>query len=129
MNPLLDTSIWDVEFVDGMTEAFAANTIAEAIYAQVDDEGNEYLILDDIIDHKQGADALRGDDVFIQHNGKAHPKRTTKGWSLCVQWRDKSSSWMSLSDLKESNPIQVAEYALANKLLSEPALFGGRLMF
>lgn len=43
-NPLLDSSMWDVEFIDGVTEAFAANAIAEAIYAQVDDEGNAYII-------------------------------------------------------------------------------------
>lgn len=78
-------------------------------------------ILDDIVDHKQGPDAVRGDDLFVQHNGKKYPKRTTKVWSLCVQWRDGSTSWMSLADLKESNSIQVAEYALANKLISEPA--------
>lgn len=40
---------------------------------------------------------------------------------MCVQWKDGSSSWMKLSDLKESKPLEVAEYALANKLLSEPA--------
>lgn len=48
-------------------------------------------------------------------------KRTTKGWKLLVQWRDGTSTWTPLKDLKESNPVQVAEYAMANQILSEPA--------
>jgi Reverse transcriptase (RNA-dependent DNA polymerase) len=34
---------------------------------------------------------------------------------------DGSSNWVPLKDLKESNPIELAEYAVANKLVSEPA--------
>lgn len=120
-NPLLDTSMYDVEFQDGITEAFTANTVAEAIFAQIDDEGNEFNILADVIDHKKTSEALQGDDNYVTHNGKQYPKQTTKGWSMCVQWRDGSTSWVRLVDLKESNPVEVAEYALANKLLNEPA--------
>jgi len=40
---------------------------------------------------------------------------------LNVQWKDGSSDWVPLKDLKESYPIQVAEYAVANKLAEEPA--------
>ena len=38
-----------------------------------------------------------------------------------VSWRDGSSDWVSLKDLKESNPIEVVEYAVANKIAEEPA--------
>jgi len=38
-NPILDTSIYEVEFDDGSTEAYSANIIAEHIYSQVDGEG------------------------------------------------------------------------------------------
>jgi hypothetical protein len=38
-----------------------------------------------------------------------------------VSWKDGSTSWVRLKDLKESHPVQVTEYALMNKLLSEPA--------
>jgi hypothetical protein len=34
---------------------------------------------------------------------------------------DGSTSWVKLSDLKESDPIKVAEYVTANKLDQEPA--------
>jgi hypothetical protein len=120
-NPVLDSSIYEVEFEDGRTEAYAANAIAEYLYAQVDDQGYQYLIIDEIIDHKKDGTALAADDGFVTVNGRRCPRRTTKGWKLCVQWKDGSTSWEALKDLKESNPIEVAEYAVANKLVHEPA--------
>jgi hypothetical protein len=44
-----------------------------------------------------------------------------RGWFLLVQWRDGSASWEKLTDLKASNPVEVAEYAVANHLIEEPA--------
>jgi len=44
-NPILDSRVCEVQFPDGHTEEYAANIIAEAIYAQVDDEGHEHLLL------------------------------------------------------------------------------------
>jgi hypothetical protein len=46
---------------------------------------------------------------------------TTKGWKLLVSWKDGSSSWVPLKDLKDSFPVEVAEYAMVNKILEEPA--------
>jgi hypothetical protein len=78
-NPLLDSSLYDVEFEDGHVEAFSANTIAESIYEQVDEDGHMQLLLDEIIDHKRLADAVMKDD-YLNADGK--PKITTKGWRL-----------------------------------------------
>ena len=48
-------------------------------------------------------------------------RRSTAGWQLCVTWKDGSTSWEKLSDLKESHPIETAEYAYAQELEFEPA--------
>ena len=53
--------------------------------------------------------------------GRKIPKTTTKGWELLVQWKDGSSDWISLKHLKESNPIELAEYAVAIRIQEEPA--------
>ena len=45
----------------------------------------------------------------------------TKGRKLCVQWKDSSTSWEFLENLKESNPVEVAEYAVSVGILVEPA--------
>jgi len=31
------------------------------------------------------------------------------------------AGWLPFKDLKESNPVKVVEYAIANKLVEEPA--------
>ena len=46
---------------------------------------------------------------------------TTIGWELLAQWKDESTSWVSLKDLKESYPVQTAEYAVVAKIAREPA--------
>jgi hypothetical protein len=40
---------------------------------------------------------------------------------LCVQWKDGSTSWQSLKDLKEAYPVAVAEHAVAQGIDDEPA--------
>ena len=47
-------------------------------------------------------------------------KMTTKGWDLLVKWRDGSKSWLPLCDLEESNPLDVVDYGLANKISKQP---------
>jgi hypothetical protein len=117
----LDTSLYDVEFDDGRVGTYSANVIAENIFEQVDTEGNVHVLFDDIINHRKGTDAIAIDDGYVIYNQRRTPKRTTRGWSLLVQWKDGSTDWVPLKDLKESNPLQVADYAVANQLVSEPA--------
>ena len=120
-NPILDTALYEVEFEDGAVEPFYANQIADAIYARVDDDGYTMFEVDDIVDHKRDGTAIRADDGFTMLRGRRIPKRTTKGWQLCIQWKDGSTSWEDLKDVKESTPVRLAEYAVANKLVEEPA--------
>ena len=37
------------------------------------------------------------------------------------EWKDGTSDWLPLAALKESYPVQVDEYAVNNKIASEPA--------
>jgi hypothetical protein len=61
-------------------EEYAANVIADSIYAQVDDEGYEHLIFDEIIDYQKNAAVAVSDDdrYIISANGNQH-QRQTKG--------------------------------------------------
>ena len=47
--------------------------------------------------------------------------RTTDGWQLCIQWKDGSTSWEKLFDLKESHPVECAEYAVSQGIMNKPA--------
>jgi hypothetical protein len=121
-NPILDTREYEVIFPDGSTEDYTANTIAENMYAQVDQEGRTFAILDEVVGHRTNGHALSKDDgFFMTRSGKKAPVMTTRGWELQVQWKDGTTTWVPLKDIKGSNPVQVAEYAVANKIAEEPA--------
>ena len=64
-NPLFDTREYEVEFTDGTHERYQANVIAENMCAQVDNEGNEFLLLKEITDHKSDESAIQIADGMI----------------------------------------------------------------
>jgi hypothetical protein len=91
--------------------------IAECIYSQLDDEGRQYVFLQDIIDHRTTNELIPEEERYqISLNGNIHPRRTTKGWQLCALWKDGSTSWESLKDMKEAFPVQVAQYSISHDL-------------
>jgi hypothetical protein len=40
---------------------------------------------------------------------------------MCILWKTGDTSWESLKDIKEANPIKTAEYAIAKGISAEPA--------
>jgi hypothetical protein len=50
-NSMLDSRTYEIEFPDGSSDEYTANVIAENMYAQCDTEGNQFNIMDCIIDH------------------------------------------------------------------------------
>jgi hypothetical protein len=44
------------------------------------------------------------------------------GWELLILWKGNTTSWVKLYDVKDSHPIEVAEYAVANKIVEQPAI-------
>ena len=107
---------------DGSTVAYNFNTIVEKIYSQVNANGRQYSIMEYIVDHVKDHTALDKKDGFIiSHNGIKIPKKATRGWKLLIKWKDESCSWIPLKDIKASNPIEVAEYAIHKGIEDEPA--------
>ena len=60
-NPILDSRVYEVEFADGYKASLAANAIAKNLFAQVDDEGNRFVMLDSIVDHRVNGEELQRD--------------------------------------------------------------------
>ena len=120
-NPILDTRVYNVEFSDGENAELGANIIAEFMYAKCDTEGNQYRLMDHIVDHRKDNNVVCKDNQDVTVNDKSYEQKTTRGWQLCIECKDKSTSWERLSDMKESNPAKVAEYAKAVGKSDEPA--------
>ena len=118
----LDTREYEVELEDGTTDRIMANKIAANIYSQLDDEGREILAFGDITDHRTNKHAIPLEEGFYEtRQGNKKPKKTTRGWEVLVEWKDGNSTWMDMKDVKEANPVELAEYAVANKIEKQPA--------
>ena len=111
-----------MEFLDGHKASLAANAIAENLFAQVDNEGYRTVLMQEIVDHRvNGREVKKGDAFIISPNGGQRRKETTKGCDIIVQWKYGSTSWESLKDVKESYPVEIAEYSHQHKISYEPA--------
>jgi hypothetical protein len=78
-------------------------------------------MLQDIVGHKTDGHAVERAVMYIKVGINRQIRNTTKGWHLCVEWKDGTTSWERLADLKESNPVEVDEYAATKNLHDEPA--------
>ncbi|KAL7488248.1 hypothetical protein ACHAW6_013826 [Cyclotella cf. meneghiniana] len=107
--PAMDTRVYEVRFPDCRAKELAVNTIAEALYAQCDPDGNQYIMLDAIVDYRKNP------DVAISWNNQV------KIVNAVLSLKDSSTSWQKLADLKESHPLQFAEFALPAGIANEPA--------
>ena len=121
-NPILDTPSYIVHFDDGDQTERTANMIAESMYSQCDPTGYDYSLLGKNVDHRCTDTAIKlADQKVVRANSLTYLRRSTIGWQLCCQWKDGSSSWVNLADLKESHPIEVSEYAKIIGFDREPA--------
>ena len=86
-------------------------------------KGRQFLVLEEIYDHWKDGTALEVADGYMAgHNGNRTPKSTTCGWQLCVKMKEYFTEWISLKGLKESIPVELAEYSVSNKIYHKPAL-------
>jgi len=120
-NPIFDTRSYMANFDDGDQTELTTNMIVESLYSQCDPDGHEYVLLDEIVDHRCTDLAIKlADQKVVRANGRTYLRRSTIGWQLCCQWKDGSTSWTNLADLKESHPIEVAKYAKIIGIDHEP---------
>ena len=81
--------VLQVEYDDGLLDKLFANMIAEEIFAQVNDESQDFILLNEIIDHQWDSDVVL-DQIYrfdVKSNGTQISKRTTKGWKHKVCWK------------------------------------------
>ena len=88
-NPMLDSRLHEVDFMDGHTTQLLTNKTTENLFATIDGAGNRFVLLDKIIDHRTTAEAISKEDAyFTTHTRRKTRRRTTKGWNLLFQWKD-----------------------------------------
>jgi hypothetical protein len=61
---MLNTRVYEVMFPDGKLRRYSANVIAENMHSQVDSEGYQYQLLDEIVAHRSTGEALTKADAW-----------------------------------------------------------------
>ncbi len=56
------------------------------------------------------------EDGYYAVGNHQQPKMTTAGWKIYVEFTDGTTAWLPLKDVKESNLIELAEYAILNRI-------------
>jgi hypothetical protein len=64
---------------------------------------------------------MLSDQKIVCADGKTYLKHSAVLWQLCCQWKDGSTSWENLADLKGTHPIETAKYAKILGIDHEPA--------
>ncbi len=78
--------------------------------------------MEEIVDHQCLPAAIKlSDQKIVRADGKTYLKHSTIGWQLCCQWKDSSTSWENLADIKECHPIETTKYAKILGIDHEPA--------
>jgi hypothetical protein len=72
------------------------------------------MLMDSIIDHRKDENAVPKDDEYVIVNGKWNCSKTTDGRHFNIRWNYGTTSWEPLRTLKEANPVDIAEYDVAN---------------
>ena len=100
----------------------SANINAKNILSHVDHNSHRQMLFETIIDHRNDGTELQEGEASIKNSsGVIRNIETTKGWECLIRWHDGSTTWNKMKDVKDSYPVQLAEYALENKLEREPA--------
>ena len=114
--------LYDVQFPDSSIKPYSENLIAENILMQVDSDGLHHKVLERILEHsKDNREIEKKDKYFVTKRGRWSMHQITVGYKFNIKWRDGTTMWVSLKDLKESNQIKVAEYVIACDIQDEPA--------
>ena len=70
------------------------------------------------------------DDKFaVSKTGRKSLIKTTNGWDFLCLWKDGSTMWAPLKDFKESNPVDIAEYVVGNRISEIRLCLVGKLYF
>ena len=115
---LLNSLVYEVEFPDGYVKEYSANIIAENMLTQVDYEVYYLTMINAIIDYDRDDSVTvpKLDGYVVTKRIQCCPRKSTQGWKILVQFSDESETWIPLKDMKESHPVETAEFDKARNI-------------
>ena len=79
--------------------------------SQVDSNGHHSQFFDCITNVRcDDQDIAKMDGYNTTKRGQRKRRETTVGWNFEIKWKNVTKQWVNLSLIKESNPIEVADF-------------------
>ena len=99
----------------------STNIISENMLTQVDSKGYSLTMINSIIYYEPDESlAVPKLDRYVGTKlCQRCPIKLTQGWKLLIQFSDESKSWISIKDMKESNPVETADFSKAHNIDDE----------
>ena len=98
------------------------NVISENLFSQVGDEGFTLTLFYSILEYTKDGSAIKKKGIFFRTRFKTNRiKKITCGWKFLVLWKDLSWTCVPLKDIKESHPIEMAEFSKSRGIDKETA--------
>jgi hypothetical protein len=85
--------------------------------------------MEGIFDHNIYGHAVERADMYIKNVRNNKASKTTKGWHLCVECKDGTTSWERLADLKEATQLKFLSMQFQRTCLMLLILCGGPHMY
>ena len=103
-NSILDTRMCEVEYADGYNIAMVANTITNNLLAQVNQDGQRFILFDEMINHRNFGKEIKEEDTFIHMvNGTKSRTRNNRTLSSLLNTPSRIRSQRSLYPLGGPN--------------------------
>ena len=85
LKPILDTCIYEAEFLRSEISELAANITAKWVYIHSDDDGNKTLLLESLTDHRKDDSGVSVENETVIVNGREALRKSTTGWDVCCK--------------------------------------------
>ena len=68
--------------------------------------------------------------VFIvSHSSGIRRKEQKKGWEIILMWEGDRTMWETLNCMRQYYQYKLVEYAIMNKISTEPDIYGGAIIW
>ena len=71
------------------------------------------------LNHQRDGSAVTKDNVFTGKHSNIS-KNTTKGLQVLVEWKEETTPWVDIKDIKQAILIYLVEYVAENHISDKP---------
>ena len=112
-NHILNGIICDVEFEDEDVIEHMTYVIGENMLTRTNDYGHATMALQAMLNYRTDETLHALKDKHAHDNNQKKLRKSSQGWDLEVIWKDGTTDWLPLDDVKKDKHVEVAEHASA----------------